>query len=420
MSDTLRPDTPEQLRDLVVWAAAEGKRLEILGSGSKRGVGRPVVADAVAELGALSGMSLYEPDELVMTAGPATPLAEVEAALAESNQQLEFEPPDYGPLLSTLVVPEAAGAGGRNAPGGTIGGIVACNLAGPRRIKGGAARDHFLGFQAVSGRGEIFKSGGRVVKNVTGYDLSKLMAGSWGTLAVMTQVTLKVLPRPEKTRTVLLFGVDAGRAGEALTAALLSPHEVSGAAWLPRSLAASSGVAPVSGQGASVAAVRVEGPAPSVAYRCRVLREELGAWGPTEELHSANSIAFWKEVRDVLPFSARGDRRAVWKLSVPPAAGPGLVAELAGAEGADAFLDWGGGLVWLAVSADGDAGAATVRAAVDRVGGHATLIRAPEAVRAAVDVFQPQPGARGPLTRRIKEAFDPNGILNPGRMYDGI
>jgi len=416
MGETFRPDTAEQLRDLLAWAVSEETPLEIVGSGSKRALGRPVAAAHRVELGGLSGISLYEPDELILSASPATPLAEIEAALAEKKQQLEFEPPDYGPLLAAPAGAGGGAAGRANAPSGTLGGALACNLSGPRRVKSGAARDHFLGFAAVSGHGTIFKSGGRVVKNVTGYDLSKLMAGSWGTLAVTTDVTVKVLPAPEKTRTVLLFGIDAEMGGQALSLAMTSPYEVSGAAWLPASLAARSTVGLVSNANTSVAAVRVEGFGPSVAYRCKVLRERLGTLGPTEELHSTNSTAFWREVRDVMPFAGSGDDRLVWKISVPPMAGPGIVEALVGEEGADAFLDWGGGLVWLAIPA-ADAGADAVREAVAGSGGHAMLFRAPAALREAVPVFQPQGTAKAGLTRRIKAAFDPAGILNPGRMY---
>ena len=417
MSETFRPDTPEQLRDLLAWAASESKRLEIVGSGSKRALGRPVAADHAVELGAFSGISLYEPDELVLSAGPSTPLAEIEAVLAEHKQQLEFEPPDYGPLLAAAADVQGGSPDRSNPQSGTLGGVLACNLSGPRRVKSGAARDHFLGFTAVSGHGTIFKSGGRVVKNVTGYDLSKLMAGSWGTLAVTTGVTIKVLPAPERTRTVLLFGGDAATGGRALAMAMNSPYDVSAAAWLSASLAEQSPVDLVSAQRAPVAAVRVEGFGPSVAYRCGVLREQLGALGPTEELHSANSVRFWREIRDVMPFANPGDDRLVWRISVPPAAGPGIISALAAEDGADAFLDWGGGLVWLAVPAGADARDRQVREAVGRTGGHATLFRAPAALRGTVPVFHPQETAKAALTGRIKAAFDPAGILNPGRMY---
>lgn len=420
MGETFRPDNPEQLRDLVAWAAAEEKSLELVGTGSKRALGRPVDADHVVELSGIAGISQYQPEELVLTARPATTIAEIEAALSERNQQLEFEPPDYGPLLRAPVAGSDGADGRSNAPSGTLGGILACNLSGPRRVKSGAARDHFLGFHGVSGRGEIFKSGGRVVKNVTGYDLSKLMAGSWGTLAAMTDVTVKVLPVPEKTRTALLIGAEPARAVQAMIQAMQSPHDISGAAWMPASLAGGSAVDLVAGQKASVVALRVEGPGPSAEYRCQALRGILSAFGATEELHSVNSIAFWREVRDVMPFARGGDDRMVWKLSVPPAAAPALLAGLAELEGAEAFLDWGGGLVWLALPPAADPAGETVRRIVGNVTGHATLFRAAEPVRREVPVFNPQPDAKALLTRRVKAAFDPAGILNRGRMYADI
>jgi glycolate oxidase FAD binding subunit len=341
---------------------------------------------------------------------PARRWRRFEAALDEQRQMLAFEPADLGPLL------------GGPAGAASIGGVLACNLSGPRRIKAGAARDHFLGLEAVSGRGELFKSGGRVVKNVTGYDLCKLLCGSHGTLAAMTDVTVKVLPRPEKTYTVLLFGLDDATAAQAMTRALGSPHEVSGAAHLPAALTSGSEVSYVAGAGGAVTALRLEGPGPSVEYRCAALRRELADLGATEELHSHNSRLFWRELRDVRPFVER-DGTAVWRLSVAPTEGPRAVAAIAAElPAADAFYDWGGGLVWLAVPSGGagDAGAAVVRAAVAAVGGHATLIRAPLELRAAVEVFQPQDAATAALTQRVKDSFDPRRVLNPGRIYAGL
>src|SRR5579885_1885735 len=224
------PGDEGELRDIVAAAAGERQPLEVIGAGSKRALGRPLQLPHSLFLSRCSGIGAYEPSELVLTAKAATPLALLEAALGENNQMLAFEPPAWGRLLDGA---DSGGAGG----GQTVGGILACNLSGPRRFKAGAARDHFLGFRAVSGRGEVFKAGGKVVKNVTGYDLCKLMAGSYGTLAVLSEVTVKVLPRPEKTRTVLIFGPDAERAVAAMTAALAAPHEVSGAAYLPAGLA---------------------------------------------------------------------------------------------------------------------------------------------------------------------------------------
>ena len=313
----------------------------------------------------------------------------------------------------------APGGADLRAPGGaTLGGALACNLSGPRRIKAGAARDHFLGMHAVSGRGERFKAGGRVVKNVTGYDVCKLLAGSYGTLALMHEVTVKVLPASERTRTVLVFGLEPAAALDALGAALGSAHEVSGAAHMPAEVAARSAVSYVSGAGAAVSAVRVEGFPASVEARCEALRALLGPFGAVEELHSKNSATLWREIRDVRAFA--DDSRPLWRLSVPPASGAAAAARVAEAADVRALFDWGGGLLWLAVDGAPDAGEVPVRAAAMAVGGHATLVRADAPTRAARAVFQPQATGLAALTARIKRAFDPTGVLNPGRMYAGV
>jgi len=424
MTETLKPETADQVLDAVQWAAAEETPLAVRGNGSKDGFGRPVAADHCLDLSALSGIRAYEPSELFMTALASTPVAEIEAALRQNNQQMAFEPPDMGVLYG------AAGGGGGGTIGGTIGGAIACNLAGPRRIQAGAARDHFLGFNAVSGRGEVFKSGGTVVKNVTGFDLSKLLAGSFGTLAVMTDVTFKVMPSAEKTRTVLILGQDDEAAMQAMSKALGSSNEVSAAAHLPEAGAAMSGVSYVSGAGRAVTALRVEGPGPSVEHRCRALRDLLGDLlgdgGETEELHSENSALLWREIRDAGALLDDGDNdgRHVWRLSVPPTDGAGVVRAILGETEAKnegrVFYDWGGGLVWLSLPAQGGKEHETIRNAVAAVGGHATLIRAAADVRARVPVFEPQAGALADLTRRVKDGFDPGAILNPGRMAEGV
>jgi len=410
MPETFRPESEAQVAEAIAWAAAREAPLEVIGRGSKGGLGRPVQAAHGLDLSALAGITLYEPAELVLSAGAATPLAEIESALAERGQQLAFEPGDIGPFY------------GRPPGGGTIGGVLACNLAGPRRIKAGAARDHFLGFRAVSGRGEVFKAGGRVVKNVTGYDLCKLLTGSHGTLAALTEVTVKVLPASEKTRTVLVLDLPAAEAVVAMTRALQSSHEVSGAAHLPADLAAESAVSYVRQAGVAVTAIRVEGPGPSVEHRALALRRELGDLAATEELHSANSATLWRELRDLAFFCTRPDE-VVWRLSLPPASGAAAIDRIAAGLHARYVMDWGGGLIWLALPAAGlpaDAGADEIRAAVAENGGHATLMRAPEALRNALPVFQPPTTAVAALTRRVKESFDPRGVLNPGRMYAGL
>ena len=405
MEQALKPGTVDELVQAIEWAVAGVHPLEVTGGGSKRAMGRPMQVERTLDLSAFSGILEYEPEELVLTAGAATPLAEIEAALDEKGQILAFEPADYGALL---------GAEG----GATLGGVLACNLSGPRRIKSGAARDHLLGFHAVSGRAEPFKAGGKVVKNVTGYDLCKLLAGSWGTLAALHEVSIKVMPAPERIRTVLVGGLDADGANSAFKKAMASPHDVSGAAHLPAALAARSSVSYVAEAGASVTALRVEGIGPSVEARSEALHVMFASLGDIEELHSMNSRQFWREIRDAAPFA--GDARALWRISLPPTSGARLIAALQGHLVSEAYFDWAGGLVWLAVVAAEDAGAEVIRDAVRAEGGHATLLRAPGDIRAMVPVFHPPAPAIAQLSARLKESFDPTGVLNPGRMYAGI
>jgi glycolate oxidase FAD binding subunit len=404
----LKPRDAAEVERTIQWALDEGKTLEVVGRGSKRAIGRAAQWDATLDLSALSGVTLYEPEELVLSAKAGTPLAEIEALVAASRQELAFEPMDYAAVLGT-----AAGSA-------SIGGVLAANLSGPRRIKAGAARDHFLGVTAVSGRGETFKSGGRVVKNVTGYDLCKLLAGSWGTLAAMTDVTVKTLPRAETEATVLVLKLDDATARKVMTAATGSFADVSAAAHLPATAAARiPATAPAQ---VAVTALRLEGVAPSVMERKKVLEKLLGPFGTLGSLDEASSRALWRAVRDVTPFAAQGPSgsRDVWRISTAPTQGPEVGRALADQTDAELIYDWAGGLVWLALPASDDAHAPQVRAAVAAAGGHATLIRAPVAVRAAVEVFSPEAPPLAALTVRVRQSFDPRGVLNPGRMWAGV
>ncbi len=396
----LEPGDETELTAAVAEAVATQTTLALVGAGSKQALGRPVQAAQDLCLARHAGITLYEPAELVLAAKAGTPLAQIEAELAARQQQLAFEPADLGPLL------------GQPAASASLGGMVACNLAGPRRVKAGAVRDHVLGIRAVSGRGELFKTGGRVVKNVTGYDLPKLLTGSHGTLAVLSEITLKVLPRPETVCSLALHGLSDQAALAAMTQAMSSAHEVSGAAHLPAAIAAGLGR-----EAAALTLLRLEGHAPSVAARSQALQAELAAG---ELLDEAASVPLWAAIRDVSAFIEPAER-PVWRLSVPPQAGPAVLAALRRTvPAAEGYYDWAGGLIWLALPASDDAGAALVRAALPAGGGHATLIRAPAALRAAVPVFQPQPAPLAALTARVKASFDPNRVLNPGRMYPGI
>ena len=349
--------------------------LRIKGGGT-RSVGGAVSGE-VLETGDLTGIALYEPGALTIVVKAGTPLAEVEAALVAENQRLAFEPMDHRGLLGTSGEP-------------TIGGVVAANVSGPRRVQIGACRDYLLGVRFVDGAGTIVKNGGRVMKNVTGYDLVKLMCGSWGTLGVLTEVSLKVLPNVETQSTLVFHGLSPAQGVEAMSAALGSPFEVSGAAHH-------------SGMGTML---RLEGFATSVAYRIGRLKDRLQAFGEATVVEAGDSEQLWADVRDVAPLhGAAGD---IWRMSVRPSAAPAVVTALA----TDAvLLDWGGGLIWAALPAGTDG-----RRALAGIDGHATLIRAEDDAASSVPVFQPEPPAVAALSAGLRAKFDPRGILNPGLM----
>ena len=365
----MKPGSEAELAEIV--AGAEGP-LRIMGGGT-RPVGGLVDGDVVSTAG-LSGVTLHEPGALTLVVQAGTPLAEVEAVLAAEGQRLAFEPMDHRSLLGTSGEP-------------TIGGVVAANVSGPRRVQVGACRDFLLGVRFVDGSGQVVSNCGRVMKNVTGYDLVKLMAGSWGTLGALTELSFKVLAIPETEATLMAEGLDPQAGVTALSAALGSPFDVTGAAHMPgRTL------------------VRVEGMAGSVAYRAERLKALLPGF---EIVEAEQSKALWREVRDVIPFAGReGD---VWRVSVKPSDGPRLVTGLEAAEVAhEAMFDWGGGLVWLLVSS----GSASVRDVVAGLGGHATVMRGASGIPA----FPPEPPAVAALTKGLRSRFDPRGILNPGLM----
>ncbi|MDF2370562.1 MAG: glycolate oxidase subunit GlcE [Rhizobiaceae bacterium] len=397
----LHPRDEKDVLDAVQWAISERTPIEVRGHGSKQSIGRPMQVAHCLDLSGLTGVTLYEPEELVLTAKAGTALDEIEALLAKNNQELQFEPMDYRPLL------------GLNSAGrGTIGGVLATNLSGPRRLKAGAARDHVLGIRAVTGRGDLIKSGGRVVKNVTGYDLSRGLSGSWGTLAAFTELTFKVMPRAETQETLVVSNLDDAQAGDVMARAMGSNAEVSSAAHLPESVAAKflDGGLP---EGAATV-LRVEGFAPSVDYRLGKLIEAFSPMGECHRLDAQSTQVLWQEIRDVKPFSDDTER-VIWRVSVAPGDGHKLVASLRLHAGIDAYYDWQGGLVWLRMEADGEAD--LVRASIRTLGsGHATMIRASGSMRNEYPVFEPQEAPLAALTRRLKQQFDPEFILNPGRM----
>jgi glycolate oxidase FAD binding subunit len=395
----LTPHTDTEAAELVKVAGRSKLTLEIRGGGTKRGLGALVETSDILSTEALSGITAYNPAEMVMTARAGTPLKDILEALHEQNQMLAFEPADWRGIY---------GASGES----TIGGLFACNLSGPRRFQAGAARDHLLGVRFVNGLGEIVNAGGRVMKNVTGLDIVKLMAGSMGTLGLMTELTFKVLPRPETSATLILSGLDDQAAAKAMAQALALSVEVSGAAHLPESCKWQflGGSLP----GGAATALRLEGMSFSVGERLDRLKAAFKGVALTV-LDHRQATDLWRDIRDVKPFHADGKPRPLWKVSMAPSAGHQLLSALRLQIGIDGYYDWQGGLLWLRMEAGPEA--EMLRAGIRHFGGgHATLMRATEAERQAIPGFEPQPVAAAALNARIREKFDPADVFNPGRM----
>ena len=399
MSETIAPTDEAGIAAAVAAAHASGEPLAVEGNGTKRALLRPVQAARTLSTRNLTGISLYKPQELVLSARAGTPMPEIEAALAEKGQMLIAEPPDTRAIF------------GASLPA-TFGGIVATNLSGPRRIAWGAMRDHVLGIRAVNGTGEVFRSGGRVLKNVTGLDLCKLLTGAHGTLGVLTEITVKVLPAPEATGTVAVRVPDLATGVAALAAGLGSPFGVSGAALVPE------GAPREAILDGTIAVLRLEEFSESLTYRLGRLREDLARFGDIATLEGENSRALWRQIREAAPLAA-DPAEAIWRVSVRPSAGPAVAQAVAAAFGGRVLLDWGGGLVWIAGPATAAAHAAVMDASA-AAGGVFCLFRAPEPLRAAVAVLPEEAAPLAAIARRVKAVMDPKGVLNPGRMRAGV
>lgn len=387
------PTTEAQACAVVKSVIASATPLSIRGGGTRAGLGRPAQAASTISSAGLTGITLYEPAEMVIAARAGTPLALVQETLAERGQMLPFEPMDHRALFGSEGEP-------------TIGAVAACNISGPRRINAGAARDSLIGIRLINGRGEMIKSGGRVMKNVTGLDLVKLVSGSHGTLGFLTEVTFRVLPKPAAIATLQWRSLPDEQGVALLSKALGSPFEPMAAAHLPAGLAGDE----------ALTLLRLENFPDSIEYRAGELASLLGEYGVPDRPGGEHSAGLWRDIRDAAFFA--GTDEAVWRLSLKPTDGPKAAAAVERMlPGARWFYDWGGGLLWLAAPVDGDA---AVRAALKPLGGHATLVRAPDAVRAAVDVFQPLAEPLMRVTAGIKKSFDPDGIFEPGRMYAGV
>lgn len=376
------PGDPAILAEILTDAAARGRKVELQGGGSKARIGAERDCDLI-EMSGFTGVVDYDPAELVLTVRAGTALAEVRELVASQGQVLAFDPLDPVPLT------------GCAAASPTIGGAVIAGFDGPGRLSGGAARDHLLGFQAVSGRGEMFRAGSKVVKNVTGFDLSKLIAGSWGRLAAVHELTLKVLPRPRERRTLALRGLNCEAACAAMATALGSPCEVNAAAYLPEP---------------ATTLIMLAGFGPSIDARTALLSEKLKDFGAAEGLDPVEADNAWRTVRQAEPLSGC---ETLWRIVVPPSAAPAMLAPLE-REVARWLADWGGGVVWLAL----DNRAELVRRLAGESGGHAMLVRAPAEVWRTVSAWHPRDPLVARLEERVRRAFDPAGVFETDRHMD--
>ena len=385
------PEHESGLKDALAQAFTEKRRFEIVGHGTKRGYGRPVDEGCVVlDVSRLSGIVEYRPEELMVTVRPGTPLAALEIELAQHRQCLAFEPADWGPAL------------GSEAGGATIGGIVGAGVSGPRRIRAGAARDHVMGGKGISGLGLEFVFGAKVVKNVTGFDLPKLLTGSLGTLAVLSEITLRVGPLPQAEATLAASGLDDDQAIALLIKAGASGHDISGAAHWP----------------GTATLIRVEGPAQSsVLDRAKGLAGLVPHDASYTIVTDQASRRWWQSIREVQPL-ARHDS-VLWRLTLPPAQSASTVAAIRQSLPCSTIYDQGGGLIWLEPTDKGTVGDATIRAEVAKVGGEATLFRAPPDLRSRISPFHPESPARAKVSGLIKSTLDPMGLFGPGRLAEG-
>lgn len=394
MKKSENPKSEEALCDLVKSTIGNKQTIKITGGGTRR-IGNAIQADKIVSTSAIKGVSIFEPGALTLVAKAGTSLDEIQKLLATENQHLPFEPADYRGLLGTKGT-------------STIGGVVAAGISGPRRIQVGAVRDSLIGVRFVNGEGVAIKNGGRVMKNVTGYDLVKLMAGSHGTLGILTEVAFKILPMVEKSNTILVRGLSDDEATSVMSKALGSPFDIAGAAHTTDA-----------SQANAITLIRVEGFKKSVTYRITQLKEliarEAGKSAIIDvETNAKKSIELWKSVRDVEPFhKANG---AVWKISVKPTDGAKVVAALHSAMSIKSLYDWGGGLVWLLVEEDTIANAKMVRQAVENAKGHATLMRAGNKTFSKIEAFHPQATRLANISNQLRAQFDPHGIFNPEIM----
>ena len=406
MQDIFHPDNDSQLVELLQSGLANASRFSIRGKNTKAGFGYSEQAEFGICMNSFNGIIEYEPAELVMRARAGTPLADIEAALAQHNQYLAFEPPKLGKLYDS------------NATGGSIGGTFMANLSGPRRFLAGAARDHILGIKAVSGRAEVYKSGGNVIKNVTGYDLSKLLTGSWGTLSLVTELSFKVLPAPATTISIGVEGLAADAALKLLSTVAQSALESSGLAFIPAATLAMSDNKGFSSHKENLTLIRFEGSSVSVQERVKSLYQILPGAAATIRYEDEQSRARWCEIGDTSLLKSTDKNSSIVKLSIAPAQATNIVKLLSSFAGCHWYADAAAAWFWLSLKNDNAAACIKqLRHALADGGGSVVLYRAPDHIKQEVGIFSEMNEGLMTLTRRLKDSFDPNNILNPNRLF---
>ena len=411
-SNLFYPEKEKEVSDIVKKFYKSNTPIEIIGSGSKRRIGKPLQCEKTLSLSKLEGIKEYHPEELYITVKAGTKIDKIENELRKNKQQLAFEPIDFGYLYKG------------KSDCGTAAGQVACNISGPRRFKVGSTRDHILGFRAVNGRGDIIKSGGTVVKNVTGYDLSKLICNSFGTLVVLTEITFKVLPASEESKTLVIHNLKIDSAPEYLGKAISSSNEVSGASFLPIDPVCKSCEMNIENTfklndlkyAGSLTAIRIEGLKKSTEERVENLKKEL----KIEEsnisiLATLQSEIFWNKIKNLEFFSAT--KNNILRIVIPPSECINLIYELP--KNFKYFLDWGGAVIWMEACEISEKRFESIRKKVIKHNGYISMIKYSDNLPYVEDVFTID-NVRFNISQNIKKSFDPKRILNPGKMYTGI
>ena len=398
------PSSREEIAEIIRNCYKKNIPLEINGSKSKNKIGRNFQAEKTLDLTSYSGIIDYKPEELYIKVKAGTPINSIIEELDKHDQQLAFEPVDFGFLFNG------------KSNNGTIGGVISCNFAGPRRFKVGSARDHLLGFQGINGKGEIIKSGGTVVKNVTGYDLCKLISGSFGTLSVLTELSVKVLPKPQTSKTLIINNPHIKKAIEYLGTALSSPSDPSGGVFYPEQFDQSFTFNDLTHKGA-LTAIRIEGPSNSVDHRIKNLSAELGLLeNEYSILESVQTKIFWNKTKNLEIFS--NSKKNLLRIVVPISETLSVLQKMKPYE-INYFLDWGGSLIWVELEKISLKILREIKDITQQHSGYFTIIKVEEDLKASADVFTIDP-IKYKISEKIKKSFDPKRIFNPGKMYSGI